>query len=843
MEPKEYQQRTLDRVKEYLGHLYALKKVNEEVIAKVGPDASIDFPAKAWGKMDNLFREYTSRKDGLDRPLPAFCLKVPTGGGKTFLAVKAIDLINTMYRKRRTGLVLWVVPTSQIYSQTLRHLRDRDHPYRQHLDIASGGRTQILEKMDGFSPIDVAENLVVMMLMLQSSARKSKESLKVFRDSGNFAEFFPPEDAVVDNEKLLDAVPNLDTFESESGFWGRQIKTSLGNTLRLLEPVLILDEGHKAYSETARGTLEGFNPSILVELSATPPKASNALVEITGVELDREEMIKFDLHVINKASVDWKDTLLSSHNQIELLEGKAREYEANSGRYIRPICLIQVERTGKNQRDGKHIHAEDAREHLIEAMGVDADEIAIKTSEKDELKEEEDVGGLMSRNCRIRYIITKQALQEGWDCAFAYVLCVLTNPRSKMAMTQLVGRILRQPFAKKTGVQELDESYVYCFQQRGAELMEGIRNGLKGEGLGDLAGRVALGENEDEAWRESARTSCVREQFKRTVEQVILPVFVIKDGRDWRAVSYQMDIEGRVEWDQAELEPLRGLALSTIEEKDIEHIAGISKDAHRVIEQKGAVRLKKGGIKLDSVFLSRHLMDIVPNPWEAYGIGKKVMEPLLEKYDAKLVTNNFVFIIEELRKQLEQEKNRLSENIFHTLVRDGKLRFLVITNEIGFRLPEKRKVKSSKTLTKRDGQPLQRSLFDYVPEEDFNETEKRVAWYLEEQDRLLWWYRNVPRRDYGVQGWRKHKIYADFIFTDAAGESEKYNRAHVVETKGIHLKEFEDTKYKRSVFQLCNKLGKKMTRSQLGEQLNVPEISFQVIDEEEWQQRLNEMFQ
>jgi len=410
-----------------------------------------------------------------------------------------------------------------------------------------------------------------------------------------------------------------------------------------------------------------------------------------------------------------------------------------------------------------------------------------------------------------------------------------------MAMTQLVGRILRQPFAQKTGVRELDESYVYCFQQRGADLLSSIRSGLMGEGLGDLAGRVAVGE--EGAGGTSDKTSRVRERFKRAAEQVILPVFVIKDGRDWRAVSYQMDIESHVEWDQAELEPLRGLALSTIEEKDIEHIAGISRDAHQVIEQKDAVRLKKGGIRLDSVFLSRHLTDIVSNPWEAYGIGQKALDALLERYDAELVTNNFVFIIEELRKQLEKEKNRLSEEIFHTLVREAKLRFLVITNEIGFRLPEKRKVKSSRTLTKKDGQPLQRSLFDYVPEEDFNETEKRVAWYLEEQDRLLWWYRNVPRRDYGVQGWRRNKIYADFIFTDATGESEKYNRAHVVETKGIHLKEFEDTKYKRSVFQLCNKLGKKMTRSQLGEQLNVPEISFQVIDEDEWQQRLNEMFQ
>ena len=82
------------------------------------------------------------------------------------------------------------------------------------------------------------------------------------------------------------------------------------------------------------------------------------------------------------------------------------------------------------------------------------------------LKEVDDIGGLLSRNCPIRYIITKQALQEGWDCPFAYVLAVLTNPGSKTALTQLVGRIFAATgCARKTGNPWLDESYVFCFQR------------------------------------------------------------------------------------------------------------------------------------------------------------------------------------------------------------------------------------------------------------------------------------------------------------------------------------------------------------------------------------------
>ena len=133
----------------------------------------------------------------------------------------------------------------------------------------------------------------------------------------------------------------------------RQVKTSLGNTLRMLSPMIILDEGHKAYSEMAQDTLRGLNPSVIVELSATPTDDSNVLVDINGVELKREDMIKLDLHINNKESTRWKDTMLASIKKREALEAAAQKYEANTGNYIRPICLVQVERTGKDQRERK----------------------------------------------------------------------------------------------------------------------------------------------------------------------------------------------------------------------------------------------------------------------------------------------------------------------------------------------------------------------------------------------------------------------------------------------------------------------------------------------------------
>ncbi len=840
MQLKEYQQRALETIRGYLELLAVWRRKAED-----NPDLEIDFPSKAWEKA-SLPRRYLPRKNGLGQPLPTFCLKLPTGGGKTLLAVKTVDLVNTIYRKRQTGLVLWIVPTTQIYRQTIQHLKDRDHPYRQHIDLASGGHTLILEKTDHFAPLDVEENLVVLMLMLPSANRRTKETLKVFKDSGGFQDFFPPEDDIKAQESTLKRLPNLDTYEKQSGFWGRQIKTSLGNTLRTLSPLIILDEGHKAYSEGAQGTLRGFNPCLIAELSATPVQ-SNILVDIAGRELHREEMIKLDLHVVNKASPDWKDTLLAGVNKRNVLEEKAKEYEANTGINIRPICLIQVERTGKDQLSARWIHSEQVREHLIKIMGVPAEQIAVKTSEKDELKEVDDVGGLLARDCKIRYVITKQALQEGWDCSFAYVLVILTNPSSKNALTQLVGRILRQPFARKSRVRELDESYVFCFQQRGKQLLDSIKQGFEEEGLGDLRGHIATDEESGKAGDGTDQLFDMRERFKKAASRTILPVFVVKNGRAWRPVNYEMDIAARIPWDEVSLKPVMQLTLSTYEEKDVEIGVTLIDDKHRLIETKGVRDLKEGGIRVDPVFMTRQIGDVVPNPWQAHEFAKKVLSHFRKmggkQETERLIANNFVFLIEELRKQLEAEKDRLAEAVFCSMLKKDELRFLIIGNTLDWSFPKSIAIKpTSKFLNKEKGGQLELSLYEAVPEDDFNETEKAVAWYLENQHRLFFWYRNRSRHDYAIQGWREHRIYPDFIFTATDKDTRAdYERVYVVETKGLHLKDNAKTNYIRKVFDICTRQAKSRSWNELGLEMKDKVLRFEVLAEDEWEAKLNEV--
>jgi type III restriction enzyme len=838
MRLKHYQEKVIKALKDYLSELDIARNEYEEMLA-IKPNLAkhINFPKDAWEKSTGK-TIYHSKTNSLNEPLPDIYLKVPTGGGKTLLACHSIDLIQKSYLKKQTGLILWIVPSTQIYRQTILALKDREHPYRQILDISSGGRTLIKEKTEMFNRLDVEENLMVLMLMLPSANRQNKETLKVFRDAGGYTDFFPAEDNYPSQEELLKKITNLDCFGEKEEVFQRQIKTSLGNTLKVLKPLVVIDEGHRAYGENARNTVRNFNPSFILELSATPPEGSNELVKITGRELHEEEMIKLDIHLTNKTSLDWKDTMLASFEKQNQLEKLAKEYEENTGEYIRPICLIQVERTGKDQRGSDFIHAEDAKEYLIKQCNVPETHIAIKSSEKDDIEGID----LFSKSCDIRYIITKQALQEGWDCSFAYILTILTNPGSATGITQLVGRILRQPKAIKTKVKELDECYIFTFKPNASTLVREIKNGLEDEGLGDIAGRLVNDEGGEGIDSLKEREIQYRPGFKKFEGKIYLPKFVIQEKDSWRDLIFEVDILSEIDWTKIDISEIADRTLTDKKSKEQELTLGLSKEEKDLLEETGRLETK-GTLEIDEAFLARQISEIVPNPWICYNLGDKAIELLSKKYDRETIASNFVFIIEELKKILEKQKNIFAESVFKKLVTKKQLHFFLISDKGGFVLPSRIKVKSNKQLIRNDNTPIQKSLFDYVPEENINELEKSVAIYLDEQEKLLWWYRNMSRQDYHIQGWKKNKIYPDFVAANKSKtKQEDYDTVFVLETKGIHLKN-EDTKYKQDVFTLCNELGAKKAWKELFDEFPDHDFEFQVVFEDEWQNKINAMMQ
>ena len=824
----EYQGRVLTRLDEYLTELSLQKKRADKIAAAnvLEDDPELlrpvpDFPLKTWEAMratrklpeSRLHIPYSSRLDGCDRAVPNIIFKVPTGGGKTYLAVSALAKIFGRYLGRQKGFVLWIVPNEAIYAQTKRQLADRQHPFRQMLDVLSGNAVRLLEKTDALDARDVESHLCVMLLMLQASNRENKDSLKMFRDRGDVNGFFPPEGDQEAHSVALKQTSNLDVYDlTGSSYPWTQVKDSLGNALRLIRPVVVMDEGHKAVSDLAFATLYGFNPCFVLELTATPkdvaatagkaPKAarySNVLVEVKGIELDREGMIKMPMNLDPREGSDWRQTLAVALNRIKSLELAARQLLADTGRYIRPILLVQVERTGSDQRDGAHIHALDAKEWLMTVGGLDEAEIAVKTADTNDLAIPENQDLLAPTN-RVQVIITKSALQEGWDCPFAYVLCALAASSNLSAMTQLVGRILRQPQAQKTGVPVLDECYVIAHHAKTSDVVDAIKKGLEEDGMGDLVREIRMG---DSGKGPSARPVPRREKFART--EIYLPrLLTLADGQ-LRDFDYEQDILFSLDWRELDVAPLVALIPdnATSAERQMRRIRLTDSGTERIVAEVAGATLEK--LVFDAAYAVRMVSDIVPNAWWARGIVGKVLAALEARgmLDNKLGELSSL-IVEELRKWLETQRNDRAEALFRAEVAAGRIQFRLRTDGRNWRMPieaETFEPKGAAQLIGNDGEPLGASLFSPIYSGDFSSKDERdIAVYLDGDRALTWWHRNVARSHYSLQGWRREKIYPDFIFAMQHGETD--SKLVVLEMKGIHLSGNPDTVYKQSVLQL-----------------------------------------
>lgn len=829
MRDLDYQARVLTVFDDYLTELAAQKKRADGIaeLARQQPDLGLDIPdfaANAWTALKTAGKlppsraaiPYSPRQDGCGRPVPNTVFKVPTGGGKTYLAVAALSRLFGRYLGRNTGFVLWIVPNEAIYSQTKRALTDRRHPYRQMLDRAAAGRVRLLEKDTPLDARDVESHLCVMLLMLQASNRQNKDSLRIFRDRGDVHGFFPHEGDQQAHALALTETPNLDIYDLADGLqvWP-QIKDSLGNALRRIRPVVVMDEGHKAISELAFATLYGFNPCFVLELTATPKdvaarggkqprpaRHANILVEVLGTELDREGMIKMPLNLDPRQGTDWRNTLRAALERLTVLDTAARRLHGERGRYIRPILLVQVERTGREQRDGAHIHALDARDWLL-AAGLDEAEIAIKTADTNELANPENQD-LLSPTNRVRVIITKQALQEGWDCPFAYVLCALAASQNRAALTQLVGRILRQPQAEKTGIPALDECYVITHHAETATVVEAIRSGLEEDGLGDLVKELRI-EDGSGGRTGGVRPVPRRKAFAKT--EIYLPQVLRVDGDRVRPLDYEQDILFELDWSTLDPAPLVALIPDNAQnpERQMRRFRLAATGERRILDEISGHNPES--LRFDPAYAVRMVSDLIPNPWLARDLVGRLIAGLEARgFDADRLGMLGGLIIEELRRWLEAERDRLAEAVFRAGVDAGRIQFRLRTDGHNWRMPfttETHEPADAEQLPGRAGEPLQKSLFAPIYKDDFSSRDERhIAVYLDGEAALIWWHRNVARQQYGLQGWRRGRIYPDFIF--ALQRTEGQTRILALETKGDQLAGNLDTTYKQAVLRIMS---------------------------------------
>ena len=785
--------------------------------------------------------------------VPHVCAKVPTGGGKTYIAASAVRTIFDAMPQRRAKAVVWLVPSDAILTQTRTALQNPAHPYRQRLDVDFGGAVQVYSKEQAlmgqnFTPAAVAEQLSVFVLSYDSFRTSKKEGRKAYQENGSLAGFAK---WMNDPSVLL-----ADTDE-----------TALIQVIRFLNPVVIVDESHHASSQLSMEMLRNFNPSFVLDLTATPKEKSNIISFVDASQLKRANMVKLPVIVYNRKSQ--ADVYADAIAIRAKLEAQAQKEQETSGRYIRPIVLFQAQpRTSSDSTTYEKI-----KKTLMDG-GIPEQEIAIKTGDKDELKNVD----LLSPECPVRYIITVNALKEGWDCPFAYVLATVANRSSAVDVEQILGRVLRLPYTRKNKSEVLNLSYVITssadFHQTVKRVVAGLNSAgfsshdcraqdvdepplsapaavpeqtsLDGQGEPDMpdvdgaalkarfeaakqeADRSA---NEDAAQSDPMLAQALEQNraYEREIDQADdtaysrAPLEVRDKMNQFRMNDAFAEEASALRFPQFTLETLPSLFSDAYETLALEHLEGgfslRDKDAHidfatvsaemaRVDVDDSKDSTAKAWLlsSSDSAFF-REWFSTQPSERRlsiCKGIIKKKLSQMncvndkeLDEYIDRVIGT----LTEDQLSELEQSpypyvikiqdkvKELLSRHRCHVF--DRWLEQDKIVCRPNYALPA---VISPTAFTSMVPKSL------YTAEEDMNEYEFKVVWQLASLDNVKWWHRNISRRGFQING--PVHAYPDLIVMLHSG------KILMVETKGDHLDNAESKAKAKIGDQWSNLAGK-----------------------------------
>lgn len=776
---KDYQQTALEDLEDFLQILDAEKSL---------PTAYKKF----WENRDVPAKPpYQNNIPGV----PQICFKVPTGGGKTFMAAASLKIICDHIKSK---IVVWLVPSETILSQTYKNLSDASHAYNKKIcadfgNVAIYTKEQLLAG-ENFSPSEISNQLSILVLSYDSFRKKSKEFYKVFQENERL-------------EKFVAEFGEDENFLSDAG------KNSLIQVIRHYKPIVIVDETHHAKTNLSVEMLKNFSPSFILELTATPKENSNVISYVPAWKLKSAGMVKLPVIVYNR------------HTQKEVISDaisfRDRLEKISAAEKIRPIILFQAESKGKGDR----VTFEKIKAELIKNFKIPGEQIAIKTAEINDLKNID----LMSKNCPIKFIITINALKEGWDCPFAYILASLANRNSAVDVEQILGRILRRPFTKNFSDRRLNMSYVFTASADFRQTLEKIIVGLNSAGFSENEYRAVdeveenfepqkisdeplqlenfqmpsensevreeknfvvekvsveeefrqadeLGEEYEKNFADvNEKSRSVEEQSKMTEffmrekfrgEKIILPQFFyrgesnlfetqpdVKISKEMLCKNFSLkDKDTEIDFDNLNYE------IVSVDLYDEENIP-----QYQLLNERDAKIFMDYFKNLPTKSQVRQCVEIISQK-----IDRKKNLPSsaeIKNYVRRIVENFSVERIFDAIQHIEAYKNRI-ENKIEDLVADHAKKIFMkqieskkIFAKPGYELPGKI---SPTNFTKN----IFKSLYS-AELNDMNNLEYKIITKISSLENVLWWHRNRSKKEFCINGFINH--YPDFIVKMTSG--------------------------------------------------------------------------
>ena len=398
------------------------------------------------------------------RGMPYVCLRIPTGGGKTVVACRAIRVVVDELLRRENPLVLWLAPSEAIVSQTLNALKNRAHPYRIALESELGPNIEAisLDEATMITRATLDSNTTILVCTVQSLRIQEDKTDKrgIYKQNGALMSHF-------DSLTLAQNELPLERYEN-----GKPIE-SLANALALRTPIVMADEAQNFRTRLTFESLARFCPSIVLEWTATPEREEfppNVLYHVSAAELKAEGMIKMPVEL--RTESDWKTCLRDAKIKRDELETLAQSLIDET---LRPIALLQA------QKANEHVSWERLETTLRDELGVPQNQIAVETGTRSDLKDVD----VLAPACPIRYVITVDKLREGWDCPPAYVLYSARNLSSATAIEQLLGRVLRMPGARRKpdSHEPLNHAYAFVTSTQFGDALKALKDALVKSGF------------------------------------------------------------------------------------------------------------------------------------------------------------------------------------------------------------------------------------------------------------------------------------------------------------------------------------------------------------------------
>ena len=780
---KQYQKDIIEDLTRYLEILQKTKNISESFneFWRLHPRTPLTpFPGE-------IVEPYKNNVAGV----PHVCLKVPTAGGKTFIAANALRPIFSIFPQDHAKTVVWLVPSNSILEQTIRNFSNPEHPYREQLNADFGNRVEVYDKTAllqgaGFNASSVKENLSLCILCFDSLRSRNKDNRNAYKENGNLLSFAESADEEV----------------------------SLMSVFKQLNPVIVVDESHNAESELSVDMLKQLNPSFILDLTATPRKNSNIISFTSAFELKKESMVKLPVIVYNHQS---KDEVVNSALELRArLEDAAIEAQNQGGAPIRPIVLFQAE--PKTKEDNATF--EKIKTMLIE-KGIKESEIKIKTAEKNELAGLD----LMSSDCEVRYIITVNALKEGWDCPYAYILASLADKNSAVDVEQILGRVLRLPYTRKNPNPMLNMSYVLTASNKFLDTVQNVVEDLNRAGFSGKDYRIA----DTQVVNDLPSEAPVAPPPVDLLSPVSLETQVssangfggiMPTATSWNPGASVCPASPAVQ----DIERLARQENETMEKQFFMNMDGIENDLFGLCEmefekdmllKKFPLRTCDTSINFDNVDAEIYKVDLDENTKDNIPtfckVGKDVQTSLaqwilsIKDVESKrkkcaellvgLVGKMYPIPDQEIKIYIERVLESFDDAAFNHMLNNSapyaaKIKAAIQNHADTYVRDEfRRELDSDKIILKPSymfkkqkpysakGKSIAKSL--YEPEEGFNEFEAEVVNDIANLENVEFWTRNKERSDFCINGFINH--YPDFIIKTKKG------KIVLLETKGDHL--------------------------------------------------------